>query len=126
MLHHVEIYVRNLAKTREFYDYLLPKLGYQLYQEWQSGFSYKCDREYIVFVEVKDKYKDFDYNRCRVGLNHLAFCCDDKTVIDEMFNELINKNVKMLYDNRYYNAENDFTIFFEDPDRIKLEITYTG
>ncbi|SQF67438.1 bleomycin resistance protein [Streptococcus dysgalactiae subsp. equisimilis] len=34
MLHHVGVYVSNLAKSREFYEPLLIKLGYYLYQEW--------------------------------------------------------------------------------------------
>ncbi len=122
MLHHIEIYVRDLIKTREFYDGILSKLGYKIYQEWEKGFSYKCDREYIVFVEVNDKYKEFDYNRCHVGLNHLAFCCDDKSVIEEIISELTNRKIKFLYDNKYYTSEHHYMIFFEDPDRIKIEI----
>ncbi len=123
MIHHIEIYVKNLSKTREFYDFILPKLGYEIFQEWDKGFSYKCDREYIVFVEVRDKYIDVSYNRCNVGLNHMAFCCGDKKIIDEIFEELKNRKVEILYDNKYYNFDNDYTIYFEDPDRIKLEIT---
>ncbi len=101
MLHHIEIYVRNLAAT----------------------ISYKCAREYIVFVQVTEKYKKFDYNRCRVGLNHIAFSCEHKSTIDQIITELKNRQVNFLYDNNYYNSENNFTIFFEDPDRIKVEIT---
>ncbi len=123
MLHHVEIYVSDLSKTRKFYDFLLPKLGYKLYQEWQQGFSYKCNAEYIVFVQVRDKYKDVSYNRCHVGLNHLAFKCSSKVLIDEIVDDLKKQNIKMLYNNNHYNEENNYTIFFEDPDRIKLEIT---
>lgn len=41
MLHHVEIYVSNLETSRTFYDFLLTKLGYSLYQEWDKGLSYK-------------------------------------------------------------------------------------
>ncbi len=123
MLHHIEIYVKNLSKTREFYDFILPKLGYEIFQEWDSGFSYKCDREYIVFVEVREKYKELNYNRCNVGLNHLAFSCNNKKIIDGIVEGLRKRKVSLLYENKYYNFENDFTVYFEDPDRIKLEIT---
>ncbi len=122
MLHHIEIYVRDLKRTRKFYDFLLPKLGYSIYQEWDFGFSYKGDREYIVFVEVKDKYKEFNYNRCHIGLNHLAFCTDNKPVIEEIVEELKDRKIKLLYNNDYYNSDNNYMIFFEDPDRIKIEI----
>lgn len=45
MLHHVEIYVSDLETSRAFYDFLLTKLGYSLYQEWDKGLSYKKSRE---------------------------------------------------------------------------------
>ena len=43
MLHHVEMNVSNLQQSRDFYDFLLPMLGYELYQQWDKGFSYKVD-----------------------------------------------------------------------------------
>lgn len=55
-MNHIEIYVSHLIKSREFYDLLLPKLGYRLYQEWSAGFSYRKDEHYIVFVQVVEKY----------------------------------------------------------------------
>lgn len=41
MLHHIELYVSNLNQSRTFYDFLLPRLDYELYQDWEQGFSYK-------------------------------------------------------------------------------------
>ncbi|HEM3633881.1 TPA: bleomycin resistance protein, partial [Streptococcus suis] len=47
MLHHVEIYVSDLETSRAFYDFLLTKLGYSLYQEWEAGLSYKKAEQYL-------------------------------------------------------------------------------
>ena len=41
MLHHVEIYVSDLETSRALYDFLLTKLDYSLYQEWEDGLSFK-------------------------------------------------------------------------------------
>lgn len=123
-MHHIEIYVSNLNKTREFYSWLLSKLGYELFQDWKQGFSYKKDSFYIVFSQVCDKYNSNSYNRCNVGLNHLAFSCSEKDKIDEIRKQLILKGVKLLYDEKYPYAGGDkhYAVYFEDPDRIKLEI----
>lgn len=85
------------------------------YQEWDEGFSYKDDSDtYIVFVQTSEKYLEMGYNRCRIGLNHLAFNCEN----------LVKKSVQFLYEDRYPFAGGDknYRLYFEDPDRIKLEI----
>ena len=72
-LHHVEIYVKDLNKSKEFWGWLLNELGYKEYQNWEHGVSYILEGTYIVFVEVEEKFLYIPYHRCRAGLNHLAF-----------------------------------------------------
>lgn len=38
---HIELYVSNLQKTKLFYSKFLVQLGFELFQEWEEGFSYK-------------------------------------------------------------------------------------
>ena len=123
-MHHIEIYVSNLDKSKEFYSWLLSILGFKLFQEWEQGFSYKKNGFYIVFVQAKEKYLSRGYNRSNIGLNHLAFRCDSKDEIDQIRNLLIQRNIVLLYDNKYPNAGGDehYAVYFEDPDRIKIEI----
>lgn len=123
-MHHIELYVSNIKKTKEFYSWLLERLGYELFQCWEQGFSYKKDEFYIVFVQVKEKYINNGYNRCNIGLNHMAFFCKEKSEIENIRELLILKGVKLLYDEKYPYAGGNkhYAIYFEDPDRIKLEI----
>ena len=53
MIHPIEIYVSNLKTSRKFYSFLLEALGYELYQEWEEGFSYKRQETYLVFVQAE-------------------------------------------------------------------------
>ncbi|MCW6674425.1 VOC family protein [Aerococcaceae bacterium NML171108] len=125
MLHHIELYVSHLSKTRAFYDALMPQLGYTLYQEWEQGFSYQsADGTYLVFVQASDKYLAVGYHRQRIGLNHLAFCVDTTQTVDALRQFLLEKDVPLLYDERYPYAggPNHYAVFFEDPDRVKLEV----
>lgn len=121
---HIEIYVSNLSASRKFYDWLLPILGFELFQEWATGFSYQKNSYYIVFVQAKDKYLPSNYHRCQVGLNHLAFYCDNKQLLENIHQYCLDNQYHLLYEDRYPHAggKGSYTVFFEDPDRIKIEI----
>lgn len=123
-MHHIEIYVSNIIKSREFYSWLLEDLGFALYQEWKEGFSYKKDKFYVVFVQTQKKYLSNGYNRCNIGLNHIAFSSPDSKEIDLLREKLLFKGVTLLYDEKYPHAggNESYAVYFEDPDRIKLEI----
>ncbi|PQF23432.1 hypothetical protein CUS89_07640 [Enterococcus mundtii] len=124
MLHHIEINVSNLKKSKDFYDLLLTKLGYQVFQEWENGFSYIYGDCYIVFVQTREKYQHHQFTRMATGLNHLAFSISSESEVDSLRSELLKSGVTELYPELYPHAggANHYAFFFEDPDRIKLEI----
>ncbi|MBC1472950.1 VOC family protein [Listeria seeligeri] len=124
MLHHVEIYVADLEKSRLFWSELLELLSYELYQTWSVGFSYKYEDTYLVFVQTEEKFLADGYHRKRIGLNHLAFHGGSKERVDFFRDKLKAAGVKLLYEDRYPFAggENHYAVFFEDPDKMKVEI----
>ncbi len=121
-LHHVEIYASDLARSREFWGWLLASLGYEVYQQWPKGCSYKLGATYLVFVQAEDRYLDIPYHRCRVGLNHLAFHARSREHVDELTEELKKRGVTILYPDKRPMAGGAYGVFFEDPDRIKVEV----
>lgn len=124
MLHHIELYVSNLRKTEQFWGWFLSELGYKVYQKWERGVSFKYDYTYIVFVQMDRRYMDVPYHRCRVGINHLAFQADSREHVDDMTIRLQRQGVKILYLDKhpYAGGENHYAVYFEDPDRIKVEL----
>ncbi len=124
LLHHIELYVSNLKKTKEFWGWLLEELGYKLYQDWNNGQSWKLGDTYIVFVQTEERFLDIPYHRCRVGLNHLAFHASSRVQVDYLTEQLKSRGVNMLYTDKhpYAGGENYYAVFFEDPDRIKVEL----
>jgi catechol 2,3-dioxygenase-like lactoylglutathione lyase family enzyme len=124
MLHHIEIYVSNLSETIKFWNWLLTELGYEQYQKWESGISWKYRNTYIVFVQVEERFLDIPYHRCRVGLNHLAFHAKSKKQVDEITEKLQEKGINILCLDKhpYAGGENHYAVYFEDPDRIKVEL----
>lgn len=123
-LHHVEIYVSDLQKSRQFWDWLLTHLGYKNVNEWPQGVSWQLGGTYLVFVQTEDRFKDVEYHRCRTGLNHLAFHGGSRAEIDELTELLKTRDVKILYEDKhpYAGGPNYYAVFFEDPDRIKVEV----
>ena len=124
MIHHIEIYVDDLEKSRQFWGWLLKELGYMPFQNWDKGFSFKLKDSYLTFVQTDEKYKDIPYHRCRTGLNHLAFHAGSRQDVDEITQKLRAGKGKVLYEDKhpFAGGPDYYAVFFEDPNRIKVEI----
>lgn len=125
ILHHVEIYVSDLEKTIAFWRWLLmKKFSYTIYAQWDSGISFKLGDTYIVFVQTERDHLDTPYHRKKTGLNHLAFHCSSRQFVDTLTAELKERNINILYADKHPFAGGDdyYAVFFEDPDRIKVEV----
>jgi catechol 2,3-dioxygenase-like lactoylglutathione lyase family enzyme len=124
MLHHVEINVSNLSKSSVFWGWFLNELGYEPYQKWASGISWKFQETYLVFVQTEERFLDVPYHRSRTGLNHLAFHAKSKDHVDEIIEKLKNRGINIIYRDRhpFAGGANHYAVFFEDPDRMKVEL----
>ncbi len=124
LIHHVEIFVSDLKKTIEFWSWFLEDLGYDVFQKWDSGISWRLGETYLVFVQTEERFLDVPYHRSRVGLNHLAFHAASREHVDEITEKLKSRGVTILYSDRhpYAGGKDYYAVFFEDPDRIKVEL----
>ena len=124
-LHHVEINVSDLARSIAFWGWLLPELGYELFQQWPEGRSWRSGESYVVFTQADDRYKNYGLHRKRPGLNHLAFWAESTEQVEGLPAKLAERGVKVLYTDRSADAigaPSSYSLFFEDPDRIKVEV----
>ncbi|MBG9792712.1 hypothetical protein ABD76_09495 [Paenibacillus dendritiformis] len=124
MLHHVEFNVSELERSIAFWGWLLKELGYEEFQRWPEGISWKQGDTYLVFVQTEARFLDLPYHRKRTGLNHIAFHAESKARVDELRLKLEERGIPMLYADRYPYAggSGHYAVFFEDPDRMKVEI----
>lgn len=124
IISHIEIYVDDLAKTIDFWHWFLADLGYSEFQKWDAGISYKLDDTYLVFVQAEEKHCNREFHRCKPGLNHLAFYVNSRAEVDRFYHKVKQKGMTILYKNRhpFAGGENYYALFFEDPNRLKVEV----
>jgi catechol 2,3-dioxygenase-like lactoylglutathione lyase family enzyme len=124
MISHVELYVSDLARSADFWDWLLRLLGYQPFQSWAEGRSWRLNGFYLVLVQTPYAHVGAGYHRRRSGLNHLAFAADDRNQVNQVTEALRDRGVRILYEDRHPHAggPDSYAVFFEDPDRIKVEL----
>ncbi|WP_019156678.1 VOC family protein [Robertmurraya massiliosenegalensis] len=124
LIHHLEIYVSNLEDSKKFWGWLLEEIGYKPFQKWKNGQSWKLGDTYLVFVQTEERFLDIPYHRSRVGLNHLAFHVESRQQVDDLTMKLRARSVNILYQNKhpYAGGPNHYAVYFEDPDRIKVEL----
>jgi catechol 2,3-dioxygenase-like lactoylglutathione lyase family enzyme len=82
-IHHVELWVPNLDKAIASWGWLLTALGYRMFQDWPGGRSWRAGHSYIV-VEQSPARTASRHDRCRPGLNHLAFHVETRELVDEL------------------------------------------
>ena len=125
MLHHVEIYVSNIAVSHAFWKNILARVGWEESGSWGEGVSLANGEEaYLTFVQVAQNHQLPKYHRCAVGLNHLAFKVQTRAQVDALRQFCLDSNIPILYDDKYPFAnggEDYYALFVEDPDRIKVE-----
>ena len=126
-LQHIEINVSDLAKSKAFYGPLLKWMGYRRIVEGRTWVGWDNGQSKIFLTDL-EKYKDAGFHRQRVGVNHIAFQAESKEEVDEFHKQfLIPTKANVLYGGpKLYPeyAPSYYAVYFEDPDRIKLEYVH--
>jgi len=127
-VHHFQIHVSNIQKSARFYGELLGRLGFTKVFATEGMMEWQKEGTRIIVAQSPKGFLTDGYHRKRVGLNHIAFRAPSRAAVDELFhNYLVPNKIPTLYggpkewegyDPGYY------AVYFEDPDRIKLELVY--
>lgn len=127
MLHHVDIYVRDLEKQTTFWDWFLTELGYQQFQKWETGISWKKGDFYYVISIGNQELIQAPYQKGGIGLNHLAFATEKRETVDRLRGAIEKHGGVNLYDADYPYAggPNHYALYFTDPEGMKMELVAT-
>jgi catechol 2,3-dioxygenase-like lactoylglutathione lyase family enzyme len=122
-LHHLELWVPDLDRTVASWGWLLEQLGWQPYQDWPAGRSWRLADTYLVF-EQSPAMTDSSHERLRPGLNHLAFHVANRGGVDRLAIDALDHGWQLMFTDRhpYAGGPDHYAAYLEDIDGFEAEI----
>ena len=126
-LHHVELRVADLETALPAWHWLLTEFGYEEFQSWADGKSWKLGATYLV---LERSTHPLTHDRRQAGLSHLAFHARDRDDVDRLWNEAPSRGWTRLYEERHpwaggkptADSPGRYAAFLENDERFKIEI----
>jgi catechol 2,3-dioxygenase-like lactoylglutathione lyase family enzyme len=123
MIHHLEFWVPDLDRAVASWGWLLDELGYQPFGDWPGGRSWRAGRTYIVIEQSPDRTAS-RHDRCRPGLNHLAFHVADQEQLEKLVAVAPNNGWRLMFADRHPHAggEGHYAAYLENADGFEAEL----
>ena len=128
---HVDLTVSELARSVEFYDRVLGRLGYRRRDEVGAGAPCwgvsdpdgGCFN--IALKASRPERREERHDRYAPGLHHLAFHANSREDVDAFHDFLVSLGVSILDPPAEYSyTPGYYAVFFSDPDGLKLEVVF--
>lgn len=119
---HMDVYVGDLARSVAFWGAFLELLGFDRAADRPTAKSWKGPGAEIFFVQTEPDFVSQGYHRKRIGLNHLAFAVRDRAELEAVLEHVRTIGARLLYEGGIEETKTQHRLFFEDPDRIKVEV----
>lgn len=121
----------NLSDEETSFPFWKDLLGYLEFTIMPDGNHFDADdgHTFLCFSTTKPAYQAPVFHRKHTGLNHIAFDVSSKAMVDQFVNEFLKpRSIPALYGGakKYPYTKDYYAVYFEDPDKIKIEIAYTG
>ncbi|HWG61805.1 MAG TPA: VOC family protein [Streptosporangiaceae bacterium] len=122
-LHHVELWVPDLTRAEATLGWLLGALGYQLSHQWAGGESWLAGDTYIVLEQSPDR-SALRHDRCRPGMNHIAFHVADRHTVDVLVGEALMHGWRLMFTDRhpYAGGNHHYAAYLENRDGYEVEL----
>ncbi|MDT9695271.1 VOC family protein [Streptomyces sp. P17] len=122
-LHHVELWVPDLHRALASLGWLLEALGYDPFQSWEGGRSWRLGATYLV-VEQSPDLTAAQHDRRRPGLNHLAFHVEDAPTVDKLTADAAHHGWHLLFPERhpYAGGGQHYAAYLENDDGFEVEL----
>jgi catechol 2,3-dioxygenase-like lactoylglutathione lyase family enzyme len=127
-LYHVQLNVSDAKVSLPFYKDFFSYLEYKIIEQSSEHICFSNSTTDFWIIETDKVHKENKFHRKNTGLNHLAFRLNSKEEVDLFVADFLKtKGIATLYETPKafpeYGGEY-YSVFFEDPDRIKLEVMY--
>ena len=127
-LYHVQVNVGDPRVSLPFYRALLGFLEYRAVYDEGGVAGFSDGRSDLWLIGTAPPHDSAGFHRKRTGLNHLAFRVSRRAEVDRFAEDFLGaRGIPALYDTprefpEY--APGYYAVFFEDPDRVKLEVVH--
>lgn len=123
MLHHVTLWVPDLARAEQSWSWLLGRLGYSPDRSLGSVLLFRHPRGIAIALEQSpDMVPGMLYSRMRPGLNHMAFGVDTAEALAEIRAAAAEHGWAELPVDAHPIAGGAEVVYLEDRDGFEVEL----
>jgi glyoxylase I family protein len=125
-VHHVIVTVKDLGRSRPFYEWLMPRLGYATNWSYEGGNGWLSPAGSFWLKPADSRFAAATFHKDRVGLCEIAFAAATRDDVDALHKALVERGATILDAPREYPqyVPGYYAVFFTDPDGIKLELVH--
>jgi len=122
---HTFVTVADFDRSREFYGRLLPFLGLQAVMDIPGTYYCVGGRTGFAIREAPPEHRHERFDQNRVGLHHICFRARSREDVDQAYEFVKQLGTPIVHGpEEAFWAPGYYSILFEDPDGIRLEINF--
>ncbi len=128
---HLMLNANDYPHAVKFYGWLLPKLGYPKSAEYKDPeplTGWLGDEGSVWVMQAPEAMRSDTFDKRRVGIREIAFRAGNRALVNEIARGVESAGGKILDPPQEYPqyAPNYYSVFFADPDGVKLEVVTYG
>jgi catechol 2,3-dioxygenase-like lactoylglutathione lyase family enzyme len=122
-LHHVELWVPDLAGALVPWGWLFGEMSWVVFQEFKGGISYRYGDTYVV-LEESPALSGRTHDRLSPGLNHLAFTVSGESEVDRLTAEAPDHGWTLMFADKHPHAggPESYAAYLEDGWGYEVEL----
>lgn len=127
---HIGLHVSDAKRSFPFYKDLLSFLGYHIICDDEGHLGMRNGPTDMWLKETSAHHKANGYHRRNTGLTHICFGVRSRADVDKFYRDFLKpRGILTLYGSPKafpeYTPEY-YAVYFEDPDRIKIEVAFVS
>jgi hypothetical protein len=123
-VHHLDLWVRDVAVARAEWGWLLGELDWAADVEGEAAMAWRHDDGTYVFLQGVPEDTGEEHDRMRPGVNHIALTVEDRAALDRLRAESSEHGWHELFADRYPHAggEEHVALYAENSEGFEVEI----
>jgi catechol 2,3-dioxygenase-like lactoylglutathione lyase family enzyme len=115
----------DLARSRRFYDWLMPRVGYEGTRAYEGTVGWFGAYGSFWVKQADRRFAGDRFDKARVGLCEIAFRAESRAQVDALARDIAANEGRVLDAPREYPYRPGYyAVFFADPDGMKLELVH--